>query len=213
MREVGSRDGHSSGAGSRVPPAPRPSIHPLVIAFFIACAALGGVVLVLQLLLGLIGGDTDLDHDAHVHLGDGLDLLSVRSLSAGVAFFGIAGAGAATSGWPSVLALGAALVAGGIATVVVAYLMRAMRKLEVDGSEQIENALGQTATVYLRIPGNRQGAGKILVPMQGRTIEYQAVTPGGELPSGSVVVVRDIVGPDMVEVVSQSAGELTDGLV
>jgi hypothetical protein len=184
-----------------------------VIAFFIACAALGGVVLVLQLLLGLIGGDTDLDHDAHGHLGEGLDLLSVRSLSAGVAFFGIAGAGTATAGWPSFLAFGAALASGLVATVVVAYLMRAMRKLEVDGSERIENALGQTATVYLRIPGNNQGAGKILVPMQGRTVEYQAVTPGGELPSGSVVVVRDIVGPDIVEVVSQSAGDLTDGLV
>lgn len=184
-----------------------------MIAFFIACAALGAVVLVLQLLLGLIGGDTGLDHDGHVHLGEGMDLLSVRSLSAGIAFFGIGGAGAATAGWPSVLALGAALVAGGVATVGVAYLMRAMRRLEDDGSEHIENALGQTATVYLRIPGNRAGAGKILVPVQGRTVEYQAVTPGEELPSGSVVVVRDIVGPDIVEVVSQTAGELTDGLV
>lgn len=186
---------------------------PPVIAFFVACAALGGVVLILQLLLGLIGGDTDLDHDGQGHLSEGLDLISVRSLSAGAAFFGIAGAGAATSGWPSILAFGAALASGLFATVVVAYLMRAMRRLEVDGSERIENALGQTATVYLRIPGNRQGAGKILVPMQGRTVEYQAVTPGGDLPSGSVVVVRDIVGPDMVEVVSQAAGDLTDGLV
>lgn len=184
-----------------------------MIAFFITCAALGAVVLVLQLLLGLIGGDTELDHGGHATLGEGLDLLSVRSLSAGIAFFGVAGAGAATAGWPSLLALGAALVVGGVATVGVAYLMRAMRRLEVDGSERIENALGQTATVYLRIPGNRGGPGKILVPMQGRTVEYQAVTAGDELPSGSVVVVRDIVGPDMVEVVSQTAGELTDGLV
>lgn len=184
-----------------------------MIAFFIACAALGAVVLVLQLLLGLISGDTDLNHDAHAHLGEGFDLVSVRSLAAGLAFFGIAGAGAATTGWPSILALGAALVAGFIATVIVAYLMRAMRRLEVDGSERIESALGQTATVYLRIPGNRAGAGKVLVPVQGRTVEYQAVTPGTELPSGSVVVVRDIVGPDMVEVVSQADGELTDGLV
>jgi hypothetical protein len=180
-----------------------------VTGFFIACAALGAVVLVLQLLLGLIGGDTALDHD-HATLGEGLDLLSVRSLSAGTAFFGVGGAAALAAGWPSLLALGAALVAGGVATVGVAYLMRAMRRLEVDGSERIENALGQTATVYLRIPGNRSGAGKVLVPMQGRTVEYQAVTPGEELPSGSVVVVRHIVGPDMVEVVPQTAGELTD---
>ncbi|HSJ63374.1 MAG TPA: hypothetical protein VK922_05630 [Gemmatimonadaceae bacterium] len=187
-----------------------------MIAFFIACAALGGVVLVLQLLLGVLGGQADVGHDVHAgdtHLGDGLDLVSVRSLSAGVAFFGLTGAGVATSGWPLLLAVPAALLAGTAATFIVAYLMRAMRRLEDDGSEQIENALGQTATVYLRIPGNREGTGKIHVPMQGRTVEYQAVTPGGELPSGSLVVVRDIVGPDLLEVVPQSAGDLTDGLV
>jgi membrane protein implicated in regulation of membrane protease activity len=184
-----------------------------VIAFFVACAALGGVVLVLQLLLGLVGGDAD--HEVHhgAHLSDGLDLVSVRSVSAGVAFFGLAGAGTATSGWPLPLSLGAALASGAVAMVVVAYLLRAVRGLEEDNSEHIENALGQTATVYLRIPGNRAGAGKIHVAVQGRTVEYQAVTPGGELPSGSMVVVRDIVGPDIVEVVPQSAGELIDGLI
>jgi membrane protein implicated in regulation of membrane protease activity len=184
-----------------------------VIAFFVACAALGGVVLVIQLLFGVFGGDAD--HGVH-HGGDlseGLDLVSVRSISAGVAFFGIAGAGTATSGWPLILALVAAIASGTVASVAVAYLLRAVRGLEEDNSERIENALGQTATVYLRIPGNRAGAGKIQVAVQGRTVEYQAVTPGGELPPGSMVVVRDIVGPDVVEVVSQSAGELIDGLL
>lgn len=186
-----------------------------MIAFFLACAALGGVVLVLQLLLSVLGGHGDLDHDAHggTHLGEGLDLLSVRSLSAGVAFFGLTGAGTLTSGWPLLLALPAAVLAGGAAMFIVAYLMRSMRRLEDDGTEHIENALGQTATVYLRIPGNREGTGKVHVPIQGRTVELQAVTPGGALPSGSMVVVRDIVGPDIVEVVPQSAGDLTDGLV
>jgi membrane protein implicated in regulation of membrane protease activity len=186
-----------------------------VIAFFVACAALGGVVLVIQLLLGLLGGDSDAGHAVHHGggVGEGLDLVSVRSISAGVAFFGLAGAGTATSGWPLPLALGVAISSGLLATVVVAYLLRAVRGLEEDNSEQIENALGQTATVYLRIPANRAGAGKIHVAVQGRTVEYQAVTPGGELPSGAMVVVRDIVGPDVVEVVPQSAGELIDGLV
>lgn len=182
-----------------------------MIAFFVACAALGGVVLVLQLVLGVVGGDLA-DHDAHGHLDDGMDLMSVRSLSAATAFFGVAGAGALTSGWPLILALGVAIVSGFAAMVSVAYLMRMMRRFESDGSEKIESALGQTATVYLRIPGERAGAGKVHVPMQGRTVEFQAVTPGGELPSGSIVVVRDIVGPDTVEVVSQSAGELIDGI-
>jgi hypothetical protein len=68
--------------------------------FFVVCAALGGGVLVVQLLLGLLGvvdagGDMDAGggHDGgHGHIAaEGLDLLSVRALSAGVAFFGLGG--------------------------------------------------------------------------------------------------------------------------
>lgn len=170
-------------------------------AFFIACAALGGVALILQLLLGVAGADHGADELGHAHPGDGFDLVSVRSLSAAVAFFGVTGAGLVAAGWPSLLALPVAVGVGLAAAVGVAFAMRSIRRLEDDGSEKIESALGQTAVVYLRIPGNRGGAGKVHVPMQGRTVEYQAVTPGEELPTGSVVFVRDIIAPDVLEVV------------
>ena len=62
-------------------------------------------------------------------------------------------------------------------------------------------ATGSTGTVYLAIPGERKGAGKVLLTLQNRTVEYQAVTSRGALPTGAPILVVDVVGPDTVDVV------------
>jgi len=184
---------------------------------YLVCALVGGGLVLVQLVLGLLGLDHDAPHDLHVdhdgHAGaghgaaphdgaaTGLNLASLRALAAGVAFFGLTGYGlqrAGTAGW---IALGAALAAGGVALVIVALLLRAMLRLESDGTVRIENALGQPATVYVPIPGEKTGAGKISLSVQGRLVEYQAVTPEATLPTGAAVTVVDVVGSDTLEVV------------
>jgi len=182
--------------------------------FFLACALLGGAVLALQLALGLLGFDHGaLDLDAHGgDAGEALQLFSVRSVAAGLTFFGFAGLALLALGVPLLLALLVALCVGTGAAVGVAMLMRALLALESDGTVHVERSLGEPATVYLRIPGARTGAGKILLTVQGRTVEYQAVTPELEpLPTGTAVVVVGIAGPDTVEVVpAPQLGDLTD---
>ena len=42
--------------------------------------------------------------------------------------------------------------------------------------------------------------GKVTLRLQNRTVEYQALTPHGALPTGSPVVVTAVLGPDTVEV-------------
>ena len=174
-----------------------------MLTLFYACAATGVAVTVLQFLLGLVGashhGDLDAEHDGHVD--DGLNLLSVRSLSAGLAFFGIGGAGAAAAGLggTAALAVGGALGAG--ATWSVAALMRSFRRLEDDGTVRVEGAVGLPAQVYVPIPAGRAGAGKVLMTLQNRTVELQAVTSDDALPTGTQVTVVDVVGSDVVEVV------------
>jgi hypothetical protein len=182
---------------------------------YLVCALVGGGLVLVQLVLGLLGLDHDAPHDVHVDQGGhaghagahhdgastGLHLASLRALAAGVAFFGLTGYGlqrAGTAGW---LALVAALAAGAVAVVIVALLLRAMLRLESDGTVRIENALGQAATVYIPIPGEKTGAGKISLSVQGRLVEYQAVTPEATLPTGAAVTVVDVVAPDTLEVV------------
>lgn len=176
-------------------------------AFFVACAVLGGVILVAQLVLGMVGfdADHDVDVDADSHggahaLGHGLDLWSARSIAAGVAFLGLTGAGTLAAGWRPGFAIGAAVGAGLVAMIAVAWIMSQLLRLEDDGTVRVEGAIGAPATVYLSIPGGREGPGKVTLTLQGRTVEYAAITAGAPLPTGSPVVVIDVEGPDTLVV-------------
>lgn len=177
--------------------------------FFLLCAAFGGGVLLLQLVLGLFGlGDHDASHLDAGHDGSdhdaargGLNLFSVRSCSAGLAFFGLTGFGTLREGWPVWLALPVSLVPALGAMALVAFLMRSLLRLESDGTLKLHNALGAQATVYIPIPGAESGPGRITFSLQSRTVELPAVTRGEALPTGTPVTVIDIRDGDLLEVV------------
>jgi hypothetical protein len=185
--------------------------------FFLVCALVGGGVVVLQLATTMLGLDHDGPHDLHAHpvgaagVGEGLHFTSLRALAAGLAFFGLAGWGLLRAGWPAWLVLVVALGAGLAAVLAVALLMRTLLRLESDGTVRIENAIWQPATVYVPIPGDKAGAGKVTLSLQGRLVEYQAVTPdGAPLPTGTAVTVVDVVAPDTLEVVRTPATPLDE---
>lgn len=184
-------------------------------SFFVVCTVLGGGVLLLQLLLGLFGADVahGLEHLEGGHDlgpggahdgpgGNGLNLFSVRALSAGLAFFGLAGLAAMSAGWPLLLALPAAVIPGFLAMVLVAMSMRWLLRLDSDRSIHVSDAIGEGGTVYIPIPGADSGPGKVTLTLNGRTVEYEAVTRGEALSTGTMVTVVDIREPDIVEVVA-----------
>jgi membrane protein implicated in regulation of membrane protease activity len=127
-------------------------------------------------------------------------MLSVRTLVAAMAFFGVAGLAAHSAGAAPLVQLLVALGAGVAAMYGVFHLMQAMARLRSEGTVRIQRATGQEATVYLRIPAQRSGMGKVLIALQNRTMEYSALTAGPELPTGAKVVVVGIVGQDTLEV-------------
>jgi hypothetical protein len=188
-----------------------PPPHFRMTTFLVVCAVLGGGVLVVQLLLGLLGvidagGDAHVgDADGHggVHTAsEGLDLLSVRALSAGVAFFGLGGLTGLSTPLGLWAAIPLALIAGIAAMFGTAVAMRWMLGFEDDGTVSIHGAVGATGTVYLAIPGERKGSGKVTLTLQNRIVEYQAVTSDAPLPTGAPIMVVDVVGPDTVHVVA-----------
>lgn len=201
---------------------------------FTACALVGGTVLVCQTFMTLVGmsGDHDLDSDAHGDAGgadyeaaaDGTDaageahvehhhhgstwffgIVTFRTVVAAVAFFGLAGMASLSNNLGEGPSLAIAAAAGFAAMYSVHWLMRQLMRLRADGSVRIERAVGMTGNVYLRVPGSHQGAGKIHLNLQNRTVELTAWTDQAELPTGTTVVVTKVVGPDSVEVVSTSA--------
>jgi hypothetical protein len=193
---------------------------------YMICAAAGGTVLVCQFLLTLlgVGGHHDVgghevadggDHDFHGgdhHGGHGphhenasswfVSLLTFRTLVAAVTFFGLAGL-AGTEGWgeeSKPLTLLVALAAGASAMFVVAWLMQLLYRLKAEGTVRMDRAIGKSGTVYLPIPAQKAGMGKVMLTLQNRTVECQAVTSHQQLPTGAHVVVVAVLSPDTVEV-------------
>ena len=190
------------------------------------CAIAGGTVLLCQLLMTLLGlggehyagghdfgghdGDAHSGHDAADHDAQTswfVGVLSVRTIVAALTFFGLTGLAADQGGIDRYSTLGLATAAGTAAMFLVAYMMKGLHKLKAEGNVRIERAVGATGTVYLTIPGNNSGVGKVTLSLQNRTMEYQAVTSQGELPTGTKVVAVAVVKPGTIQVEVVSAGD------
>jgi hypothetical protein len=167
--------------------------------FFLLWALLGAAVLVAQIVLSLVGAD---HHSGDMEIAEGLDLLSVRALAAGAAAFGLGGLAVMALGLPGIFGLPLGAVAGLAATVGTAWLTRLMLGLDQSGSLQMEDAVGQAATVRVSVPAGRAGAGRVQLGLQGRTLELKAVTPEGAIATGTAVTIVGLVDNDTVEVVT-----------
>lgn len=184
-----------------------------------ACIAIAAtVVLVVQSILllfglGFGGGGTDaggfdggsdmsveFDHsdvgDVHgdaLHGGDGLSLFTVRGL---VAFFAVGGwTGLALlkvmNGTAAILL---AFLAGTAALVGIALLFKYAFRLQDTGNLNLKNAVGKTATVYIPIPANGGGLGKVTVLLQESLVELDAATKGATgFATGMLVQVCGLV--------------------
>jgi len=183
------------------------------------CAILGSTLVLLQFcatLFGLGGGDLDgdgvpdaLDLDVETETDGGeaatdgdasgvpfLKALSIRTATAGAAFFGLGGLTGEALGFGKVATAGLAVVAGIAAIYGVYFLFRTLSRFGEDGSIRESTAVGATGTVYLRIPAKRSGRGKVVVSQQGRSMEYAAETDDeNELATGTPIVVVKLIAP------------------
>jgi hypothetical protein len=165
-----------------------------------------------------VGGHAGSGHAAAAHHETGhqgsgptwfLQLLTFRTLTAASAFFGLAGLACIRLEIEPLPGLVIALAAGGLALVVVGWIMQLLSRLNIDGTVRIERAVGSRGTVYLSVPGARAGVGKVHVNQLNRTIEYKAITAQDHLPTGAKIVVVGIVSADTVEVAPASESERT----
>lgn len=191
-----------------------------MLTLFTLAAIVGGTVLLIQFVLMLLGLDDggsdvpgaelgDLTAGADVGGDGGLshggtwfyEVLSLRTLSAGATFFGIAGRAALVYGYSPLGSFVLASVAGAAALYAVYWMFKQIYKMQHAGNENIRNAIGAPATVYVPIPAKRGGAGKVTFRLQNRLVEYQAITDDDErLATGEKVVVVAIVNSDTVRV-------------
>jgi membrane protein implicated in regulation of membrane protease activity len=146
-------------------------------------------------------GSSHADSNEHADSTHVFSVISFRTLVAAVAFFGVSGKAAESAGYAPSTSFILALIVGAMAMYGMYWLMRVIAGLNSSGNERIGNAVGRQATVYLRIPATRSGAGKVQLSMQNRIVEYQAFTDEPEtLQSGESVEVVDVAGGDTVYV-------------
>jgi hypothetical protein len=165
---------------------------------FWGCAIVGSAIFVIQMVLTLMGmdsSDMDVDFDGPdtMDLGGSISLFSIKNFVNFIVGFGWAGicfAGSITNKW--LLALIALLV--GIAFVYMFFIIKKQtKKLEHNGAFNIEDCVGKTVDVYLRIPANKGGKGKVQVSLNGSVQEFDAMTEGEGFTSGQKVTVESVI--------------------
>jgi hypothetical protein len=142
-------------------------------------------------------GDAQLHPDTSWLFG----VVSFRTLVAAAAFFGAAGRASIAAGVSEGRSLVVAVLAGLAAMYGMYWLMRGISHLQATGNERIGNAVGRRATVYVPVPADGQGAGKVQLSMQNRIVEFQAITDETEkLRTGETVEVVAVAGSDVLRV-------------
>jgi hypothetical protein len=58
----------------------------------------------------------------------------------------------------------------------------------------MEGVIGETGTVYLPIPADRAGLGKVTTVLQSQIVELEAQTEGPALAVGAKVLITDLNG-------------------
>jgi membrane protein implicated in regulation of membrane protease activity len=169
------------------------------------------VLFLIQFILLLIGfeaGSGSLDHpgDAGVYEHE-FSALSVRSIIAFFTFFGWTGVLALNNHLSVWMAVLFASIAGLTAMFIVAYMVFKLSQLEQSGTLNLYNALDQLGEVYLSIPGQGKGTGKVHLKVDGTVREVDAVTKGDTLKTGASIKVIEIMDGNvlMVEQIPPSA--------
>jgi hypothetical protein len=136
-----------------------------------------------------------------------LHLFTLEGIVAFLAVFSWTAILAYQSGMTGTVSVLIGAVLGSLAMYGVAKIIQLTSRLASNGTLQMRNALGQTATVYLMVPARGAGQGKVNLTVQERFIEASAITDGAvSLPRGAFVRVVDVRG-DNVLVVEQETEE------
>lgn len=179
------------------------------LRFYWGISIFASIVVIIQMSMSFAGigdidsGDADVDFSTDTDSLDNagsMHLLSIRN-----AFYFLLGFGwAGVSLWntiPSPVLLCAVSVLVGVLFVAIfIFLFRQMMKLQSNGAFDINDAVGKVCDVYLRIPGENQGLGKVQISFNGSVQELDARTSGEPIPSGAKVRVLRVIDKKVLEV-------------
>lgn len=164
------------------------------------------LIFIVQSILTFVGADADTDFSTDVDVSvDGSDLSNIDGGSNLYTFRNFVNFFLGF-GWTAVLLndsiksrglllLLAVLVGIGFVAMVM-YLFKWLYSMQQTGNINVyKTAVGCTGTVYLTIPAERSGEGKVQITIQGAVREYNALTEGDALPTGTPIKVVEVINP------------------
>ncbi len=153
--------------------------------FFLICAVIGGIFVLIRFTMMLIGLDHGVDgdlsdgtHDFDGHHADsdvGFKLLSLQGITSFLLMFGLVGMALYNQSKAGIIISLSGAVAAGLAAVwIIAKMFSLVIKLQSSGTIAIDSTVGAQGKVYLTIPEN--GSGRVLISVRNSLREYDAVT-------------------------------------
>ena len=179
------------------------------LRFYWGIAIFASIVVIIQMTMSFVGmgdidsGDADVDFSTDTDSLDdagSMHLLSIRNIFYFLLGFGWAGVSLWNSIPNTIILCIAAILVGCLFVGIFIFLFRQMMKLQSNGAFNINDAVGKVCDVYLRIPGENQGLGKVQISFNGSVQELDARTAGESIPSGAKVRVLRVIDKKVLEV-------------
>jgi hypothetical protein len=170
------------------------------------------VFFLLLLVLTIFGGDADADIDVDTDIdadiadGDSIpfQFLSLKNIVAFFTVFGWSGIGFINGGFEPLMVLLFSTLCGLVMMSLMATLFYFMSKLAESGTLKMNNAIGKLGEVYLVIPANRGGMGKVQLNVQGSMRTLDAITDDAEtIPTSSIIQVVNVIDDHILLVKKQ----------
>jgi membrane protein implicated in regulation of membrane protease activity len=173
------------------------NLAPLLKTYWLV-AIPASLIFVIQTIMTFVGADASdgLNADFDGDLSSGHDvpfqLFSLRNLINFLLGFSWTGISFYSTLASKTLLILLSLAVGVLFVFLFFLIIRQVQKLAEDNSFKISNTLNKTAEVYLTIPENKTGKGKIMVSINGAFHELDAMTEKEKIPSGSVAKIVKI---------------------
>lgn len=158
-----------------------------------------------QTIMTFMGSDAsdgiDADFDGDLVGADApLQLFSLRNLVNFLLGFSWAGISFYSSIENKALLIVLALLVGVLFVGLFFSIIRQIQKLAENNSFKIHETLNKSAEVYLQIPANKSGKGKIMISIRGSFHELDAITEQEEIKRGAIVKVVRIESDNLLVV-------------
>ncbi len=158
------------------------------------------LIFVIQTVMTFLGlGDHDADFDLDTSDGSfdadpSMNLLTFRNLVNFCLGFGWTAVLIHEKIQSNALLIIVSVIVGILLVTVVMWIFKWLSGMQQTGNIDVhKSAVGCEGKVYLTIPGERKGEGKVQITINNAVREYDAVTDGETIPTGKAIKVTEVI--------------------